>query len=133
MKNMRLSILTIGFCLAIMMVFCQGEAKAQFSKPVVVFKGKVLDAKTMTPHSVKVSVREVDNKAVEITASRSNSVSGNYLVVLKPQTKYWLHLEGNGVEVKDILIKTPAVADKTVTVQEDIPVSVLSRNHTARQ
>jgi hypothetical protein len=133
MKNTRLSILTVGFCLAVLAVFCQSEAKAQFSKPVVVFKGKVLNAKTMAPHSVKVSVREVDNKSLEITASRSNSVSGNYLVVLKPQTKYWLHLEGNGVEAKDILIKTPAVADRTVTVEEDIPVSVLSRNHTARQ
>jgi hypothetical protein len=133
MKNMRLSIFAVGFCLAVLVVLSHGEAKAQFSKPVVVFKGKVLDAKTMAPHSVKVSVREVDNKSHEITASKSNSVSGNYLVVLKPMTKYWLHLEGNGVETKDILIRTPAVIDRTVTVEEDIPVSVMSRNHTARQ
>src|SRR5687767_7530564 len=104
MKKSILSILFAGFSLVLL---CQSEANAQFSKPVVVFKGKVRNAKTLEPHSVRVSVRETDNKAKEITASRSNSVSGNYLVVLKPQTKYWLHLEGPGIETRDILVKTP--------------------------
>jgi len=119
------------FCMALTVFVGLSEAKAQFSKPVVVFKGKVLNAQTLTPHSVRVSVREVNNKSKEITASRSNAASGNYLVVLKPQTNYWLHIEGEGVVKKDILIKTPAVADRTVTIEEDIPVSLLSRNHTA--
>lgn len=121
------------FCMALMLFVGQSEAKAQFSKPVVVFKGKVLNAQTLAPHSVRVSVREVNNKTKEITASRSNAASGNYLVVLKPQTNYWLHIEGEGVVKKDILIKTPAIADRTVTIEEDIPVSLISRSHTSNQ
>ena len=119
--------------LAIMLLLQMGEAKAQFSKAVVVYKGKVRNAETLAPHSVNVSVREVNNKALEITASRSNSESGNYLVVLKPQTKYWLHIEGDGVETKDVLVETPAVTGKTVNVEQDITVSVLSPIHTAKK
>jgi hypothetical protein len=131
MKNSIFSF--IAFCFALALLFSQNNAQAQFSKPVVVFKGKVLDGKTLEPYSVRVSVREVNNKSVEVTASRSNAASGNYLLVLKPQTNYWLRVGGSGVETKDILIKTPAVADRTVTVEEDIPVKVLYRSHTERQ
>ena len=132
MKTIRLSIFSL--CLVVAMLVTVSSASAQFSKPVVVFTGKVRNAQTLEPHSVKVSVREVGNKTREITASRSNASTGHYLVVLKPQTKYWLHVEGNGVAPKDILIETPAVTGKTVTVNEDIPVNVQSlSNHTARQ
>ena len=119
--------------MAFLLLLQSGEAKAQFSKAVVVYKGKVRNAETLEPHSVNVSVREVNNKAVEITASRSNSQTGSYLVLLKPQTKYWLHIEGDGVETKDILIETPAVTGKTVNVEEDITVSLLSPIHTAKK
>ena len=126
----------MSFIIAIMaflLLLQSGEAKAQFSKAVVVYKGKVRNAETLDPQSVNVSVREVNNKAIEITASRSNSETGNYLVVLKPQTKYWLHVEGDGVETKDILIETPAAQGKTVNVEQDITVSVLSPIHTAKK
>ena len=119
--------------MAFLLLLQSGDVKAQFSKAVVVYKGKVLNAETLEPQSVNVSVREVGNKAIEITASRSNSETGNYLVVLKPQTKYWLHVEGDGVETKDILIETPAAQGKTVNVEQDITVSVLSPIHTAKK
>lgn len=119
--------------MAFLLLLQSGEAKAQFSKAVVVYKGKVRNVETLEPQSVNVSVREVNNKAIEITASRSNSETGNYLVVLKPQTKYWLHVEGDGVETKDILIETPAAQGKTVNVEQDITVSVLSPTHTAKK
>ncbi len=119
--------------MAFLLLLQSGEAKAQFSKAVVVYKGKVRNVETLDPQSVNVSVREVGNKAIEITASRSNSETGNYLVVLKPQTKYWLHVEGDGVETKDILIETPAAQGKTVNVEQDITVSVLSPIHTAKK
>lgn len=126
----------MSFTIAIMaflLLLQSGEAKAQFSKAVVVYKGKVRNAETLTPHSVNVSVREVNNRALEITASRSNSESGNYLVVLKPQTKYWLHIEGDNVESKDILIETPPATGRTVNVEQDITISVLSPIHTAKK
>jgi hypothetical protein len=119
--------------MAFMLLLQSGDVMAQFSKAVVVYKGKVRNEQTLEPHSVNVSVREVNNKAIEITGSRSNSETGNYLVVLKPQTKYWLHVEGDGVETKDILIETPAVTGKTVNVEQDITVSVLSPIHTAKK
>ncbi|HJW29932.1 MAG TPA: hypothetical protein VJ508_11905, partial [Saprospiraceae bacterium] len=126
----------MSFTIAIMaflLLLQSGDAMAQFSKAVVVYKGKVRNAETLTPHAVNVSVREVNNKALEITASRSNSESGNYLVVLKPQTKYWLHIEGPDVQTDDILIETPAVTGRTVNVEQDITVSVLSPIHTAKK
>jgi hypothetical protein len=119
--------------MAFLLLLQSGEVKAQFSKAVVVYKGKVRNIETLEPHSVNVSVREINNKAIEITASRSNSETGNYLVVLKPQTKYWLHIEGQDVETDDILIETPAVTGKTVNVEQDITVSVLSPIHTAKK
>ncbi len=132
MNTSRLSMFSL--CLVVAMLVTVGSAKAQFSKPVVVFTGKVRNAQTLEPHSVKVSVREVGNKTREITASKSNASTGHYLLVLKPQTKYWLHVEGNGVAAKDILIETPAAHGKTVTINEDIPVNVQSlKNHSARQ
>jgi hypothetical protein len=119
--------------IAFLLLLQSGDVKAQFSKAVVVYKGKVRNAETLEPQSVNVSVREVNNKALEITASRSNSETGGYLVVLKPQTKYWFHIEGERVETKDILIETPAVTGKTVNVEQDITVSVLSPIHTAKK
>ena len=119
--------------MAFLLLLQSGEAKAQFSKAVVVYKGKVTSSETLDPVSVNVSVREVNNKALEITASKSNSETGSYLVVLKPQTKYWLHIEGDHVETKDVLIETPAVTGKTVNVEQDITVSVLSPIHTAKK
>jgi hypothetical protein len=104
-----------------------GNAEAQFSKAVVVLKGTVINKETNAPHSVNVSVREVGNKALEITASRSNAESGKYLVVLKPQTKYWIHVEGDGVETYDELIETPATV-KTMNLSKDLFLRVLSKN-----
>lgn len=104
-----------------------GNASAQFSKAVVVLKGTVINKETNAPHSVNVSVREVGNKALEITASRSNAESGNYLVVLKPQTKYWIHVEGEGVTTYDELIETPA-ATKTQNIVKDLFLQVLTKN-----
>lgn len=104
-----------------------GNAEAQFSKAVVVLKGTVMNKETNAPHSVNVSVREVGNKALEITASRSNAENGKYLVVLKPQTKYWIHIEGNDVVTFDELIETPA-ASKTVNLSKDLFLQVLTKN-----
>ena len=104
-----------------------GDASAQFSKAVVVLKGTVINKETNAPQSVNVSVREVGNKALEITASRSNAESGKYLVVLKPQTKYWIHVEGEGVTTYDELIETPA-AGKTVNLSKDLFLQVLTKN-----
>jgi len=104
-----------------------GNASAQFSKAVVVLKGTVINKETNAPHSVNVSVREVGNKTLEITASRSNAESGNYLVVLKPQTKYWIHVEGDDVETYDELIETP-VATKTQNLVKDLFLQVLTKN-----
>lgn len=136
MRRMTTKVEKISFIVAILaflLVLQSGDVKAQFSKAVVMYKGKVRNAETLEPHGANVSVREVNNKAIEITASRSNSQSGNYLVLLKPATKYWLHIEGADVETKDILVETPAVTGKTVTVEEDITVSVLSPIHTAKK
>jgi len=47
---------------------------------------------------------------VEITASTSNKESGNYLVILQANKKYWVHLEGQDIVAKDELIETPAAS-----------------------
>lgn len=131
MKTSRLSILL--FCLVCALLMCQDEAKAQFSKPVVVFKGKVRNASTLAPHYARISVREANSMTDEVTASRANAVSGHYLAILKPQTEYWLYIEGPDIMAKSIRIKTPSITDRTVTVEEDIPVKVLSQERTAKK
>ena len=101
------------------------SANAQFSKAVVVLKGVVRNQETGKAHSVKVSVRAAGDRAIEITNSRSNSVSGSYLVVLQANKKYWVHLEGDDILTKDELIETPA-ATKTVQMDKDFAVSTIS-------
>ena len=97
------------------------NATAQFSKPVVVLKGIVRNEETSRPTSVKVSVRVVGDTAREITSSTSNSETGRYLVVLQPGKSYWIHLEGDSILTKDILITTPNV-DNTTQITQDLTV-----------
>ncbi len=92
------------------------KSQAQFQQAVVVMKGTVRSNETGNPVSVKVSVRAAADTAQEITASRSNSASGTYLVVLKPSHKYWVHLEGPEVITKDTLVETPAASQATQVV-----------------
>lgn len=97
---------------------------AQFTKVVTVVKGTVINEVTGKPISVKVSVRAVGDTATEFTASRSNSESGNYLVVLKPGKKYWFILESPEILTKDSLIETPH-SDKYMQVAHDFTVTPL--------
>lgn len=124
---MAKNIIKFGLFAILAVAAFAGNASAQFSKAVVVLKGTVINKETNAPHSVNVSVREVGNKALEITASRSNAESGKYLVVLKPQTKYWIHVEGEGITTYDELIETPA-AGKTVNLSKDLFLQVLTKN-----
>ena len=100
-------------------------AQAQFSKAVVVLKGVVRSEQSGKAHSVKVSVRAAGDKAIEITSSKSNSESGNYLVILQPNKKYWVHLEGEDILTKDELIETPIV-NKTEQLTKDFAVTTIS-------
>jgi hypothetical protein len=79
-------------------------------------------------HSVKVSVRAAGDKALEITASTSNSESGSYLVILQANKKYWVHLEGEDIITKDVLIETP-LASKTVQMDKDFAVTTITVAH----
>ncbi len=101
------------------------SAQAQFSKAVIVLKGTIRNQETGKAHSVKVSVRAAGDRALEITNSKSNSVSGSYLVVLQANKKYWVHLEGDDIITKDELIETPA-ASKTVQMDKDFAVTTIS-------
>ncbi len=106
-------------------LFGGSQAYAQFSKAVVVLKGVVRNEATGKAHSVKVSVRAAGDKAVEITASKSNSETGAYLVVLQTNKKYWVHLEGEDIITKDELIETPS-ASKTVQMEKDFVVTTIT-------
>jgi hypothetical protein len=118
-KKAVVALMTMGFFLA------GTQAKAQFSKAVVVLKGIVRNEQTGKAHSVKVSVRAAGDKAIELTSSRSNSETGSYLVVLQANKKYWVHLEGTDILTKDELIETPSAA-KTVQMEKDFAVTAIS-------
>src|SRR5438045_904956 len=96
-------------------------AHAQFSKSVVLLKGSIHTDQTGKPYSVRVSVRSEDDKNTEITGSKSNSETGNYLVVLQANKKYWIHLEGADIATEDELIETPAT-DSTISMKKDFTV-----------
>ncbi|MDP4220930.1 MAG: hypothetical protein Q8916_11160 [Bacteroidota bacterium] len=102
------------------------QAEVKFSKPVVLLRGTVHSEQTGRVHSVKVSIRSAENRDQEITSSVSNSVSGNYLVVLAPNTKYVVRLESRGVVTKEEMIQTPPVDENTIRMNKDFTVKTTS-------
>jgi hypothetical protein len=102
-----------------------GSASAQFNKAVVLLRGTVRAEQTGKACPVRVSVREAGNKALEITGSNANSDNGTYLVVLKPGTKYWVHLEGDNIVTKDEMVETPLCA-KTEQLDKNFTVTVVA-------
>jgi hypothetical protein len=97
-------------------------AQAQFSKPVVMFTGKITASETGKAYPVKVSIRNTENKDQEITSGRSNSESGKFLVVLQPNKKYWVRLESGDVVLKEELVETPAI-EKTTQLTKDFALT----------
>ncbi|HWF43681.1 MAG TPA: hypothetical protein VG537_03470, partial [Candidatus Kapabacteria bacterium] len=102
-------ILSAGALVIVLLAAQAGVGHAQFSQPVVVLKGTVRAEESAKPTSVKVSIREAGDTAREITSSTSNSETGKYLVILKPGKKYWVHLEGDTIMTKDVMLETPAI------------------------
>ena len=109
------------------------SARAQFSRPVIIMKGCVLTA-DQKPATVRLSIHETgaaDNDTSdeittcaiqEITAGRANSQSGRYLLILKPNTKYWVHIEGTFVQSIDTLITMPNT-QKPLTIDQNFMVN----------
>ena len=128
----------IRICVASAVAVCllaTGAARAQFSKPVVVMKGAVqtTDGK---PAVVRLSIHETGDAAAdedtssdiitcaiqEITASKANSESGRYVLILKPAKKYWIHIEGPLIQSLDSLISTPKT-DKPLQLERGFTVA----------
>ena len=110
------------------------SVRAQFSRPVVVMKGCVqtVDQK---PATVRLSIHQAGESNVndtsdeittcgiqEITAGRANSESGRYLLILKPDTKYWVHIEGTFVQSVDTLITIPKT-NKSISIDQNFVVN----------
>ena len=125
-----LASLTLGICVVLL---GSSAAHAQFSRPVCVMKGCVLTA-DQKPATVRLSIHEtgaggndtsdeITTCAIqEITAGRANSESGRYLLILKPDTKYWVHIEGTFVQSLDTLIATPNT-NKSVSIDQNFVVN----------
>jgi hypothetical protein len=116
-----LKIASAAALVAISTVFTSRVDAQTFSRPVIVMSGIVRSDETARPTSVKVSIRETGDTAREITCSTSNKETGKYLVVLSPDKKYWVHLEGDSTLTKDLLISTPP-ADQTRQFTQDFTV-----------
>jgi hypothetical protein len=120
MKSMN-RILSAGALVIVLLAAQAGVSYAQFSQPVIVLKGTVRAEESAKPTSVKVSIREAGDTAREITSSTSNSETGKYLVILKPGKKYWVHLEGDTIMTKDVMVETPAI-ENTQQIEQDFTV-----------
>lgn len=101
------------------------QASAQFSKAVVLLKGTIHMDQTGKAFSAKISIRSAEDQSIEIMASRSNSETGSYLVVLQPAKKYVVHIEGQDIAPLDESIETPA-AGSTINITKDFTVSQVS-------
>lgn len=113
-----------AFLAAVATFITPAASNAQtFSRAVVLMSGIVRSDESAKPTSVKVSVREVGDTAREITCSTSNSQTGKYLVVLQPGKKYWMHLEGDSILTKDILVETPQ-SSQTQQLKRDFSVTL---------
>jgi hypothetical protein len=104
---------------------------AQFSSAVVLLKGTVR-SDNGTPVSVKVSVRNLADTAVEVTSSNSNASSGTYLVVLKPGNKYAVRVEGSSSQPTVAVIETPST-NRTMQMNQDFTVVTLLGSATGTQ
>lgn len=104
---------------AISSIFVPTAGRTQtFSRAVVVMSGIVRSDESAKPTSVKVSIREAGDTAREITCSTSNSETGKYLVVLQPGKKYWVHIAGDSILEKDVLVETPNIGQSTQLKQD---------------
>ena len=99
----------------------QKQAEAQFSKAVVLLKGTIHMDQTGKAYSAKISIRSAENQNLELSAAKSNSETGDYLIVLQPSTKYVIHIEGQGIADIDETIETPA-AHGTIKLTKDFTV-----------
>ncbi|HET6401142.1 MAG TPA: hypothetical protein VFH95_07055 [Candidatus Kapabacteria bacterium] len=133
MKKFLFKIFAVFTLAAGLVLAGSGMARAQFSRPVIVMKGCVLTV-DQKPATVRLSIHETgapDNDTSdeittcaiqEITAGRANSQSGRYLLILKPDTKYWVHIEGTFVQSVDTLIQMPKT-DKPLTIDQNFTVN----------
>ncbi len=119
MKNSIKTIASFVTFYAMLIGFGSNAANAQFSKAVVVLKGSVHNEQTGKAFPVKISI--LNEKNDEVTASQSNSITGNYLVVIQLNKKYHIHLEGEGIVTKDEIIETPT-ANATVQITKDFTI-----------
>ena len=119
MKHTSLKIAGVAALAAITSIIAPNAGRTQtFSRAVVVMSGIVRSEESTKPTSVKVSIREAGDTAREITCSTSNKETGKYLVVLQPGKKYWVHLEGDSILEKDVLVETPGVGQSTQLKQD---------------
>jgi hypothetical protein len=133
MKKISFDLFTVFTLAAGFILLGHTSARAQFSHPVIVMKGCVLTA-DQKPATVRLSIHETgasDNDTSdeittcaiqEITAGRANSQSGRYLLILKPNTKYWVHIEGTFVQSVDTLITMPKT-EKPLTIDQNFMVN----------
>lgn len=133
MKKISFNLFAVFILAAGFLLIEQTSARAQFSRPVIIMKGCVLTA-DQKPATVRLSIHEtgasgndtsdeITTCAIqEITAGRANSQSGRYLLVLKPDTKYWLHIEGTFVQSIDTLIQMPKT-QKPLTIDQNFVVN----------
>ncbi|MFI5263376.1 MAG: hypothetical protein ACHQM6_02545 [Candidatus Kapaibacterium sp.] len=119
----------VASLIAIVFVFSfagVSHSDVKFSKPVVMLKGTVYAEQTGKVYSVKVSIRSSENTDQEITSSVSNSETGNYLVILAPNTKYLVRLQNAAGVIKEESILTPTVTTSTIQVNKDFTVKTIS-------
>ena len=93
------------------------RVSAQWSKPVVVLKGSVTDAKGQ-PVVAKVSVRDAADTTKEIGNSTSNKATAKYLVILQPSKDYVVKVSGDSLVAQSLPISTPAVEKPTDMLQD---------------
>ena len=117
------ALLATGFVFSVAGV---SHGDVRFSKPVVMLKGTVHSAETGKVQSVKVSIRSIKDKDEEITSSVSNSISGNYLVILASNTKYLVRLQTAAGVIKEETIQTPRLNDATIQINKDFTIKTTS-------
>jgi len=94
-------------------------ARAQFPKPVIVLQGTVTSNVAGAPLPVRVTATEQSGEAREWRTCSSNSATGKYLMVLKPNMSYSLHVESEMITPFDTVITTQGV-DQTAKLFLDL-------------
>lgn len=126
MKNLLQKVILVSILFSYMFNINNNNTnilKAQgFTNTVVSLNGKIISTNKEIPAKLKVTIMDKDGEKITSTNTLENNGEYTYFVTgLKPNTKYYVHLEGKGFFTKEVEYESPNT-DKYLELSKDFVV-----------